>query len=377
MISSDTLTESKRSSSLPNLVPANSEDNDQEFEIDPQALSSLLWIMNQKMEDLAKNIHQVNSKIDNVETYFTNLVNLKLSSFETEILSTVADNSERCQTARNNISNTFLDKMEEAIQENEVMRNQWRAHMDQLKTNLRIMEENVIDQVDDEEESVAEQVSLVDDIMEGSRVQYEVNRSTYARTRPGSSNEETDEKINKLENEVKNLHKKLFDMDCRVVECEQYSRRESLVITGIPESIEDVYDLENTIISTLKKLGIFIEVTDISACHRLGKFQRNARYPRRVIVKFVNRKIVYEALNNRHKLWDLRGDLQMNLRFYESLCSLNQEALRTCKGLQEREAIHSYYIWHGFVNIVVKDGDKPFKIKHPEVLREKFNLTSE
>ena len=127
----------------------------------------------------------------------------------------------------------------------------------------------------------------------------------------------------------------------------------------------------------VEKLGIFIEVTDISACHRLGKFQRNSRFPRRVIVKFINRKIVYGALNNREKLWDLRGDLQMNLRFYESLCSLNQEALRICKGLQEEGLIHSYYIWHGFVNIVVKDGDKPFKIKHPEVLREKFNQTPE
>ena len=301
----------------------------------------------------------------------------KLSSLENKIQSILTDNSERCQTARNSLSNTLLAKVDEAIMENEVIRNQWKVHMERLKTNLRIMEESVRDQEGEEEESIDEEVVVAEDIMEGSQVQYEVNRSTYARTRPVSSNRETEEKIDKLEKEVKNLHKKLYGIDCRVIECEQYSRRESLVITGIPESVKDVYELENTVISTLKKLGIFIEVTDISACHRLGKFQRNARFPRRVIVKFINRKIVYKTINNRHKLWDLRGDLQMNLGFYESLCSLNQEALRTCKGLQERGAIHSYYIWHGFVNIVVKDGDKPFKIKHPEVFREKFNLAPE
>ena len=374
--SSESLKESKRSNSLPNLTPTNSEDKDQEYEIDPQALNALMWIMSQKMEDFAKRIQLVSSKIDNVENYFTNFVTHKLSSFETKIQSTVTDNAENCERARIIMNSALLEKVDDAIKENEVMRNQWKIHMDRMKINLRIMEETAIDEDDDEEESVVEPELVVDDI-EGHRVPYDVNSSTYARTRPVIPNDETEEKIAKLENEVKNLNKKLFGLDCRVVECEQYSRRESLVITGIPEEIKDVVALENTVISVLEKLGIFIEVKDISACHRLGKFQRNSRFPRRVIVKFINRQIVYGALNNREKLWDLRGDLQMNLRFYESLCSLNQEALRICKGLQEEGLIHSYYIWHGFVNIVVKDGDKPFKIKHPEVLREKFNQTPE
>ena len=45
--SSESLKESKRSNSLPNLTPTNSEDKDQEYEIDPQALNALMWIMSQ------------------------------------------------------------------------------------------------------------------------------------------------------------------------------------------------------------------------------------------------------------------------------------------------------------------------------------------
>ena len=121
------------------------------------------------MEDFAKRIQLVSSKIDNVENYFTNFVTHKLSSFETKIQSTVTDNAENCERARIIMNSALLEKVDDAIKENEVMRNQWKIHMDRMKINLRIMEETAIDEDDDEEESVVEPELVVDDI-EGHRV---------------------------------------------------------------------------------------------------------------------------------------------------------------------------------------------------------------
>ena len=66
----------------------------------------------------------------------------------------------------------------------------------------------------------------------------------------------------------------------------------------------------------------------------------------------------------------------MHLRFYESMCSLNTESRKICNGLKKRGEIHSFSIWHGFVNIVVEEGDRPFRIRHPDVLRKKFGVVS-
>ena len=41
----------------------------------------------------------------------------------------------------------------------------------------------------------------------------------------------------KLSDEIYNLQENLFDVDCRLIEVEQYSRRENLIISGIPDSV--------------------------------------------------------------------------------------------------------------------------------------------
>ena len=64
----------------------------------------------------------------------------------------------------------------------------------------------------------------------------------------------------------------------------------------------------------------------------------------------------------------------MHLRFYESLCSLNNETRKICNGLKESGEIHSFSIWHGFVQIVAKEGDRPFRIRHPDILKKMFDV---
>ena len=49
---------------------------------------------------------------------------------------------------------------------------------------------------------------------------------------------------------------------------EQYSRRNNVELSGIPNSICDE-DLENTVINICKESGIDVDARDIEGCHRL------------------------------------------------------------------------------------------------------------
>ena len=75
---------------------------------------------------------------------------------------------------------------------------------------------------------------------------------------------------------------------------EQYARRESIEISGIPTSVK-TDDLEDAVIEVYNQANVKVfgrEVTkeDISACHRIGKKKEVT------IVRFVNRKWAFQGL---------------------------------------------------------------------------------
>ena len=57
-----------------------------------------------------------------------------------------------------------------------------------------------------------------------------------------------------------------------------------------PNSICDG-DLENTVINICKQSGIDVDTRDIEDCHQLPLSSNSRDHDKRVIVKFVNRKI--------------------------------------------------------------------------------------
>ena len=161
----------------------------------------------------------------------------------------------------------------------------------------------------------------------------------------------------------------MYNIDCRVIETEQYSRRENIIISGIPESINQ-NNLERTVIRILRTIGLKITSYEITACHRLKKL--NPKYPSRTIVRFTNRRSVDFCLLHRERLAECKPVLRMNLRFYENLCEANETVVRYCNKLKTAGFIHEFYLRNGFVKIKVEEGDKPSKIYHPEILIQKF-----
>ena len=113
-------------------------------------------------------------------------------------------------------------------------------------------------------------------------------------------------KFTKLESDLeisRNVNNKLVDQVTRLerkcLENEQYSRRECIEISGIPQSIEQI-DLERTVLNVFDKIDAPVDPQNIEACHRL-KSDDNGR-SNKVIVKFNNRKDMVRVRNKKKSL---------------------------------------------------------------------------
>ena len=177
-------------------------------------------------------------------------------------------------------------------------------------------------------------------------------------------------KNNNIINDLYDIKDELFSIDCRVIHNEQYSRRECLVISGIPDNVLQP-NLENTVLQILKLTGIRdVSSYHVTACHRL-KNNRNNRFPAKTIIKFTNRKIVDLCLKSKEKVINNKP-LNLNLRFYESLCKANEQILAECIKLRNYGLINEYVIRNGFIKIS-RNNNNLFTITHPDILYDLFH----
>ena len=58
----------------------------------------------------------------------------------------------------------------------------------------------------------------------------------------------------KMNFEIDNLNEEIYHMDSKIIENNQYARRESLIISGIPDNIRQ-NDLEEKVIQILRSIG--------------------------------------------------------------------------------------------------------------------------
>ena len=104
-----------------------------------------------------------------------------------------------------------------------------------------------------------------------------------------------DQQINQLENKVQSLENKCDDL-------EQYSRRNSLRITGIPEKVNDDDPCQKSLdLFESMQINPPIILQDIDRIHRVGPKMENK--PRPILVKFSN----YQA---RHRVYKARTKLR-------------------------------------------------------------------
>lgn len=108
--------------------------------------------------------------------------------------------------------------------------------------------------------------------------------------------DEYTKKVDDLQSENVNLKRRIFELEDKIDDMEQYSRRNCLELQGIPE--EDGESVLNIVKDVGRALEMDITDSMVDTCHRLGQ-KKNSKGPRGIIVKFVRRLDKEELLKKR------------------------------------------------------------------------------
>ena len=132
---------------------------------------------------------------------------------------------------------------------------------------------------------------------------------------------------------------------------EQYSTRECLEISGIPESVSD-NSLEETIQGVLRGIVAEVDTENIESSHRL----KEKGSKRRVILKLSRRKDAEKIKLNKKKLKNIdhrKIELSSGTKVFinESLCGYYKLLWSKCKKLFLEKKIASFWVINGTVKI--------------------------
>ena len=150
-------------------------------------------------------------------------------------------------------------------------------------------------------------------------------------------------------------------------ELQQYIRRNNIEIAGIPDSVGQ-NELEKKVIEIAKAVDIDVTENDIEACHRLQSRNRQ-KGPKRTIVRFVNRKFAEKLLKKGKMFKDRKivekAKLSNIIYINNNLCSYYRYLWGKVKGLYDRNAIDSFWVFNGRINIRFADNpDEVMKVTH-------------
>ena len=165
------------------------------------------------------------------------------------------------------------------------------------------------------------------------------------------------------------LHQRVVALQRQCWGNNQYSRRECLENTSVPDSVSND-DLEETIIKIFDKLNVAIDPSNIVDCHWL---KRNG--PKKVIIKFTRRKDVnlVQKIKNKLKGMNLSSIGINNPVFInDSLCSCYKMLWRKCKKLWPSKYIHAFWVSNGTLRLKITENGGVHIITHSQDLDELF-----
>ena len=176
-----------------------------------------------------------------------------------------------------------------------------------------------------------------------------------------------------LNDEFYDIWDRLYRNETDLYDLNQYNRRENIVISGIPADVAD-RDIEKYSVEMLRHFGVHgLSSYEIVACHRLNN-QKNNRFPKNVIIRFVNRKRAYEALD-KFFLYK-KNNPRCRINIYENLCPQYAKIFNQCRKLKNEKKIIDTYTYEGKIYITTKDSSngmtKRSKITHQHQLDELF-----
>ena len=158
---------------------------------------------------------------------------------------------------------------------------------------------------------------------------------------------ETDLSVAKHINEA--LHKQLILTERQCWPNAQYSRRECIEISGIPNSVKDD-DLEGKVLEVFDKLGVVIKEENVEACHRIKQGSD------RTIIKLSRRKDCPQIMKVKRDLRNMdlsETGLPVGTTLFvnESSCSYYRWLWSSCKKLKMSNKIYGFYTVNGTIKV--------------------------
>ena len=151
-----------------------------------------------------------------------------------------------------------------------------------------------------------------------------------------------DQKIQSLENTVNILQLKIDDQ-------EQYSRRESLRISGIPEmASENTDQIVMTLCNETPRCDPPLQDSDLARSHRSGDIEKTNRV---ILAKFSTYKIRDRVIRARTNLKDFNKDNDNPIYINEDLTKRKADLLYRARQFKKEKLILDTWTWDGLVRI--------------------------
>lgn len=167
-----------------------------------------------------------------------------------------------------------------------------------------------------------------------------------------------------------NMKDHIITLEHKCSSNEQYSRRECLEISGIPENTADT-KLEDKVRDVLEKIDCNVKPKNIEACH----WVKTKHGGRRVIIKLSKRKDADKIRKNKKMLKNTNlTSLGIHNPVYinDSLCRYYKSLWIKCKRLRDGNQIHSFWITNGSIRLKLSETSRVQEITHISDLEEHF-----
>ena len=181
--------------------------------------------------------------------------------------------------------------------------------------------------------------------------------------------------MNTLADKIANQLKDSFNQQMLLIryeqdKLEQYSRRETVRISGLKESdAEDYNSLKEEVVKLTNEMGCDIHQSDISICHRNGRDGGSGNKPRQVLVKFVSREKKIDVMKKKKNLKDKthRKGVYINE-------DLTAPRAKLFKAIREKKVAHSVYTQEGRIFVRMKANERAAIVESPDdLLKVGFN----
>lgn len=195
-----------------------------------------------------------------------------------------------------------------------------------------------------------------------------------------TSQEHTTKQYNEAERELAAARKKIQEQEEEIGELydlqdklEQYTRKNSLEIHGVPESAYT--ETEDVVLKLAEALDVSVEPKDIEICHKLN---RKGNKP--IIVKFISHKVKTNLYRARAKLKNVRVSnifphcssstlVQADRIFLnENLTSYRKKIMSRANEMQRNDELLSVWSMDGSIYVKTSPQGKPVRINELEDL---------